>query len=167
MKKLFITFIAVVIIFLCSLIYKNFVTPIFVNFPIKELAESPYNRNQTTFYLILFFSKKNCPPCVQQAISSLNYLPQNVKVFGVIKDEETQFIDYMKSQFDIKFPVKTIKNWKKFRPNYAPTLYGVDSKGRIFFVLPCVGLEESYFHSYLDEFLRKASNHLLYLNQFN
>lgn len=165
MKKLLIAFIAVVIIFLTSIIYRNHFTPILVNFPIKELTKSSDSRMDTSFYLVLFFSRNNCSPCVQQAANSLNDLPENIMVLGVVKDEEIQFVDYIKRQMGIKFPVKTIKNWNKFRPNYGPTLYGVDAEGKVFLVLPCIGLEENYLPSYLDEFLRKAG-HLLNLNKF-
>lgn len=72
MKKLFYAFLVVVIIYLASIIYRDHVTPILMKFPLKELVENDQNKIQ--LYLVLFFSRKSCPPCVQQVV---NYLLMN------------------------------------------------------------------------------------------
>jgi hypothetical protein len=106
--------------------------------------------------LLLFFSRKNCPPCLQQAINYLNQPPENVRVAGIVRDEEVKFLDDIRETTGARFPVKSLKRWKRYRPNYAPTLYGVGPDGKVYFVLACTGLEQTYLRAYIDEFMGKA-----------
>ena len=80
---------------------------------------------------------------------------------GIVKEEELKFLDEIRETTGAKFPIKSIKKWKKYRPNYAPTLYGVGSDGKIYFVIACTALEENYWRAYVDEFMRKAEYLLL------
>lgn len=158
MKRIVYVFVAVVIFFLISVIYRDRMMPLLVNFPVDELREN--SKDDVLLNLVLFFSRKNCPPCVQQVIDCLNQLPKNVRVVGIIKNEELNYLDEIRALTGAKFPIKSMKKWNKFRPNYAPTLYGIGPDGKVCFILACTGLEENYLRDYIDEFIRKAE-HLL------
>jgi hypothetical protein len=153
MKNLFYIFLGVVIVYLISVIYRGQATPILAKFPIEEI-EQKINK-ATDFYLVLFFTKSTCSPCVQQIVDLLNKLPENIRVVGIIKKEDLIFLDEIRNFSGAKFPIKTIKKWERFRPNYVPTVFGVGQDGRIYFILACVGIEHAYLRAYLDELLRK------------
>jgi len=124
MRKLIYVLMGVIILYLISVIYRNHVTPILIDFPVKDLGAG--SKDEVRLNLVLFFSRKNCPPCVQQVVNFLNQPPENVRVIGIVKEEELNFLNEIKAMTGAKFPIKTLKKWKKYRPNYAPTLYGVD-----------------------------------------
>ncbi|MGB9864353.1 MAG: hypothetical protein ACPLPQ_11170 [Candidatus Saccharicenans sp.] len=158
MKKQFEILGLVIIIFLISVIYRERATPKLVMFPVTE---NKYNSGkEVMLYLFLFFSKNNCPPCLR-VIEILNQPRESISVTGVIPEKELALVDEIRNALQIRFPIKTTKKWKRFLPNYTPTLYGVGRDGRIYFVLPCVGIEEHYLTEYLSEFERKAAYLLL------
>jgi len=159
MKRLIYFLAAVIVLYLISAIYRYQVTPILINFPVDELGIIP--KKEVRLNLVLFFSRKNCPPCVQHIINYLNEAPESIQVVGIVKEEEIKFLDEIRETTGAKFPIKSIKKWKKYRPNYAPTLYGVGSDGKIYFVIACTALEENYWRAYVDEFMRKAEYLLL------
>lgn len=154
MKKLIYFLVIVIIIYLISIIYRNQVTPILINFPTEELGLS--SKTEARLNLVLFFSRKNCPPCVRQVVEYLNNTSENINVLGIVTPEELQFLDEVRLLTGATFQIKTMKKWKKYRPNYAPTLYGIGPDGKVYFILACTGLEGIYLHAYVDEFMRKA-----------
>jgi hypothetical protein len=154
MRKLLVALACVIILFLISVIYRERVTPVLSSFPVEELGDG--SKSEVILNLLLFFSRKSCPPCLQQVINYLNQPPQNVRVVGIVRDEEMKFLDDIKQTTGARFPVMSLKRWKRYRPNYAPTLYGVGPDGKVYFVLVCTGLEETYLGAYIDEFMRKA-----------
>jgi hypothetical protein len=56
------------------------------------------------------------------------------------------------------FDLNSLNKFKKYLPNYAPTLFGVGQKGKIFFLIPGVPGENSYLKQFLESFLRRASS---------
>lgn len=154
MRNLVYAFLIVVILYLTSVIYRDHVTPILIDFPVEEL-ETSYQK-EVNLYLVLFFSMKNCPPCVQQVVNCLNEVPENVQVIGIINEEELNFVDEIRAITGAKFQIKNLKKWKKYRPNYAPTLYGIGPDGKVYFILACTALEEINLRAYIDEFMRKV-----------
>jgi len=144
---------AVIILYLSSIIYRERVTPVTTNFPVRRLEEE--FRGEVKLNLILYFSIKNCPPCLK-VIDFLNEPPDGVRVVGIVPEKEIQLLDEIRQTTGAEFPIYSFKRWKRYDPIYAPTLFGVGPDGIIYFILPCVGLEETYLPGYLAEFMRKA-----------
>jgi hypothetical protein len=157
MKILKAILVVVIMLFLSSIIYRQGVTPIMVDFPIERLRQRP--AGDARLSLILFFSMNNCRSCLK-VIDFLNKPYERVQVAGIVPEQEMQFINEIRLTTGADFPIYSLKKWKRYDPIYAPTLYGVGPDGNIYFILPCVGLEESYLPSFLSEFIRKA-NYLL------
>ncbi|RLE00361.1 MAG: hypothetical protein DRJ11_11825 [Candidatus Aminicenantes bacterium] len=153
MRKLLIILIGVIILYLSSIIYREKTTPVTTTFPLKHLGEEP--KSEAKLNLILFFSMNNCPPCLK-VIDFLNQPPEGVRVVGIIPEKEIHLLSEIRQTTGAAFPIYGVKQWKRYRPIYAPTLFGVGGNGIIYFMLPCVGLEETYLPVYLDEFMRKA-----------
>lgn len=154
MKKQLAILALVIIIFSISIGYRERTIPKLAMFP---LAENENNSGkQVLLYLFLFFSKNNCTPCLR-VIDFLNQPGEGISVIGLIPEEELASIDEIRNALQIRFPIKSTKKWRRFLPNYIPTLFGVGRDGRIYFVLPCVGLEEHHLTEYLSEFKRKAA----------
>lgn len=147
------TLMAVIILYLSSIIYRERVTPVTTNFPVKHLGEE--FGGEIKLNLVLFFSMKNCPPCLK-VINFLNEPPEGVRVIGIVPEKEVQLLSEIKQATRAGFPIYSFKRWRRYHPIYAPTLFGVGPDGNIYFVLPCVGQEEIYLPGYLAEFLRKA-----------
>jgi len=154
MRKLVYILVGVIVLYLLSVIYRERLTPVLIRFPVEEQGEE--SKNEVRLNLFLFFSRKNCPPCLQQVINYLNQPTENVRVVGIIHDEELKFLEEIRQTTGARFPVRSFKRWKRYRPNYAPTLYGVGPDGRVYFIIACTGREESYLRTYIDEFMRKA-----------
>lgn len=154
MKKLIFILVGVIILFLGSLIYREKVTPITRNFPLQQLEQK--SSAKVKLNLILFFSIKNCPPCLR-VIEILNNPPDNVRVIGIVPENELPLLDELRQTTGALFPIRSSRKLKKFYPVYAPTLYAIGSDGTIYFMLPCIGTEEVYFRDYLSEFMLKAS----------
>lgn len=158
MKRNHAVLISVFLIFLISVIYRERATPALARFPVIENED--VSKEEPKLNLYLFFSRKSCPPCLR-IINLLNQPRPRISVVGIIPEDEGGSIEEVRNLLGVEFPVRTVKKWKKFIPNYAPTLFGVGQDGRVYFVLPCVGLEEHYLVEYLDEFERKAAFLLL------
>ncbi len=153
MRKLLVILVGVITLYLSSIIYRERVTPVTTNFPVKLLGEEL--RGEAKLNLILFFSMKNCPPCLR-VIDLLNKPADGVRVVGIVPEKEMQLLDEIRQTTGADFPIYSFKRWKRYGPIYAPTLFGVGPDGIIYFMLPCVGLEEIYLPGYLAEFMRKA-----------
>jgi len=150
--------IGVIILYLCSVIYKQRIYPVLYHFPIEDILN--HTGDEIKIHLILFFSIRNCQPCLKPIINYLNHAPSYVQVLGVVKEEEIHLLSEFGDSFEAGFPIISLKRLRRYRTNYTPTLYGVGPDGRIYFVIPCTGREEVFLASYIDEFLRKAA-HLL------
>ncbi|MCR4410107.1 MAG: hypothetical protein QHH43_07875 [Candidatus Saccharicenans sp.] len=148
----------VFLIYLFSVNYKERTSQVLARFPVIENED--VSKEGPRLNLYLFFSRRGCPPCLR-VIDLLNQPRPGISVVGIIPEDEGGSIEEVRNSLGVEFPVRTVKKWKKFIPNYAPTLFGVGQDGRVYFVLPCVGLEEHYLVEYLDEFEHKAAFLLL------
>ena len=153
MRKLLKVLVGVIILYLSSIIHRERVTPVTTNFPVKRLGEE--FRGEVKLYLILYFSMKNCPPCLK-VIDFLNEPPDGVRVVGIVPEKEIRLLNEIRQTARAGFPIYSFKRWRRYHPIYAPTLFGVGPDGNIYFILPCVGLEDIYLPGYLAEFMRKA-----------
>jgi hypothetical protein len=153
MRKLLMVLAGVVILYLSSVIYREKVTPITTHFPVKNLGEE--TRGDIQLNLVLFFSMKNCQPCLK-VIDLLNQPPDGINVVGIIPEKEIGIVREIRQSTGAAFPIYSFKGWRRYHPNYAPTLFGIGPDGNIYFILPCVGLEETYLSGYIAEFMRKA-----------
>ncbi len=88
-------------------------------------------------------------------------LRPGISVVGIIPEDEGGSIGEDRNLLGVEFPVRTVKRCIKFIPSFALTLFGACQNGRVYFVLPCAGLEEHYFVEYPDEFERRAAFLLL------
>jgi len=147
--------VGVIILYLSSIIYRERVTPVTTHFPVKRLGEE--FRGEIQLNLILFFSMKNCPPCLK-VIDYLNKPPDGVRVVGIVPEKEIQLLNKIRQTTGAGFPIYSFKRWRRYNPIYAPTLFGVGPEGNIYFMLPCVGLEENYLPGYLAEVSLAISN---------
>ncbi|HAV41805.1 MAG TPA: hypothetical protein DCW97_05280 [Acidobacteria bacterium] len=154
MKKLLFILTGVVILFLSSLIYREKVTPITTNFPIGQLEQE--SSSEIKLNLILFFSIKNCFPCLK-VIEILNNPPDGMRVIGIVPERELPSLCQIRQITGARFPIYSSTRLRKYCPIYAPTLYGIGPDGTIYFMLSCVGIEETYLRGYLSEFMQKAS----------
>ena len=153
MKNYLIAFLIVTAIFLGSLNYKSKKSYILDHFPINKFQteyESP------RIYLIFFFSIDNCFPCLS-IIETLNNLPSQYKVIGLVPEKEINFEDEVRKITNARFELKSYEGLRKFRPNYYPSLFGVSQKGNILFILPGVPGQDEYLRQFLESFLHKAS----------
>jgi hypothetical protein len=153
MKKLAVLLMGVIILYLGSVIYRDRVTAMTARFPIERLEGTA--KGESCFYLVLFFSMNNCLPCLQ-VVDFLNEPPDRVRVVGIVPDAELPRIEEVRQTTKARFPIFGLKKWRRYDPVYAPTLFGIGPDGNVYFILPCVGLEESYFYAYFSEFVRKA-----------
>lgn len=153
MRKLLIILVGVIVLYLSSVIYREKTTPITANFPLERLGKE--FRCKIKLNLILFFSMKNCLPCLK-VIDFLNEPPEGVRVVGILPEKEIQLLNEIRQSTGAGFPIYSFKSWKRYAPIYAPTLYGVGPDGNIYFMLPCIGIEEVYLPGYISEFMRKV-----------
>lgn len=123
MRRLLSILALVIILYLISIIYRLNTTPVLQRFPVEDVLEK-HNNNQAKLYLFLFFSKNNCLPCLR-VIDILDQSVEGISVLGIIPEKELQLREEICHTFNIRFPLKSVKRWKRFIPNYAPTLYGV------------------------------------------
>jgi hypothetical protein len=153
MRKLFMILMGVIILYLSSIIFRERMTPIITHFPVKRLGEEL--SGEVKLNLILYFSMNNCPPCLK-VIDFLKEPSDGIRVVGIVPEKEIPLLNEIRQTTGADFPIYSVKRWKRYRPIYAPTLFGVGPDGIIYFMLPCVGLEEIYLREYLAEFMRKA-----------
>jgi hypothetical protein len=154
MKSYIIALLTVTAIFLGSVIYKYNTSSTLKHFPIHKLKTEKENPR---IYLIFYFSMNNCLPCLE-VIETLNQLPAQYKVIGLVPDEELQFEDELRRITTARFELKSLKGFKKYVPNYAPSLFGISQEGKIFFILPGVTGENEYLRQFLESFLHKAKS---------
>jgi hypothetical protein len=153
-KTYFIALLIVAVIFLGSVIYKNDSLSILNHYPIQKLKTEKENPR---IYLIFCFSVKNCLPCLE-VIETLNKLPNQLKVIGLVPETELKFEAELRKITGARFELKSCKRYKKYLPNYAPSLFGINHQGKIFFILPGVPGEDRYLGQFLESFLNRANS---------
>jgi hypothetical protein len=137
-----------------SFVYKYSSAPILRDFPIQKFKKE----NETArLYLIFCFSARNCFPCLE-IIETLNRLPVEYKVIGLVPEEELKDEEELRKITFARFELRSLGKFKKFQPNYAPTLIGTGKRGEIFFILPGVPGENNYLEIFLESFMHKASS---------
>lgn len=153
MKNLSIAFLLVVILLMSSFYYKNSKGNICHGFPLSDVTQS--KDVDAPLFLFLFFSKSNCPPCLE-IIQTLNTLPPQFKVVGIVPDHELKEEKEIRGQTAASFKLVGVKKYMKFATCYTPTLIGVSQKGKIYFILPAVPEEKGYFNDFLESFYSAA-----------
>jgi len=106
-------------------------------------------------YLIFFFSGQNCPPCLE-IIDSLNHLGPPCQVIGLVPREELKSASRLRNLLGVKFELFPLEEFSRFRPNYYPSLFGMNKKGDILFILPGLPGGKTYFSTFLKTFLARA-----------
>ena len=154
MKNYLIALVITVMVVLGSFVYKFSSAPVFRNFPIQRLKAEG---DTAQLYLIFCFSIRSCSPCLE-IIETLNRMPQEYKVIGLIPGEELEVEEELRRITSARFELRSLDRFKRFQPNYAPTLFGVGKGGEIFFVLPGVPGENNYLDVFLDSFLHRANS---------
>lgn len=154
MRNYIIVLLIVIILFLSSYVYKSNKIRKLDNFPTEKFIEK-IEKKDDNLLLILFFSIKNCEPCLE-IISVLNNLPGHYNVYGVVPTDELLLVDEIRKKTEFKFEIRGTKGLEKYIPFYAPTLIGVSKRKKILFALPGVPNEKHYLDLFLKEFYRKA-----------
>jgi len=162
MKKYIILVLIFLSLFLFSIIYKIENRNILGHFPSHQNTKE--NKSTSPYLnLFIFFSVKNCKPCLE-IIEVLNKLPEEFNVIGIIPENEFAIEEQVRRITKAKFKVVSQKKFKRFSPNYYPTIIGVSPREEILFVLPGVPNEKEYLINFLNDFFKKA-NILLYSGQ--
>jgi hypothetical protein len=160
MKYYVIGFLIVCLVVMGTFYYKLTKTPVLDRFPIEHKVEKTKS-DEPPLYIFIFFSRNNCPVCLE-AIQVLNELPSPFVVSGVVPvkdlENEGEFRNATGATFKL-IPFKDI--YKRFRPHYFPTIYGVSGLGRIFFILPGVPGEREYLKNFLATFYGKSMDLLI------
>ena len=165
MKNYLIGLLIVAILLLSSFLYKNSHTTqdgIYHGFPLTGIEQS--GDTDVPLYLFLFFSERNCPPCLE-IIEVLNSLPPQFKVAGVNPEHELKREKEVRQNTGAAFELIGIKNHRKFATLYTPSLIGVSGKGKIYFVIPGVPGGKEYLKEFLESFYEKAYLLLLDMNK--
>ncbi len=155
-KKLIIPLFLSLILLLLSIIYKESNSSGLKNFPV--LSNTTTYDEVVYFHLYVFFQSNNCPPCLD-TIKELNYLPEHFKIIGVIPDDEytdESIVKKIRTHIGFKFDLVKSSEFKKFRPNYTPTIIGCSQKGRIYFVIPCVPESKNFLKEFITSFYNNS-----------
>ena len=145
MKNCIVVLLVVIVLVLSSFLYKRNRLSYYQYFPMHEIKDE---ENRATLYLFLFFSKQNCKPCLE-VIETLNRLPNEFKIIGIVPDRELTDEAKLREITGIRFELRGAKKYKKFIPPYAPTLFGVSKNKTILFVLPGIPHEKEYLKQFL------------------
>ena len=144
----------VIILALSSFIYKIHKGNIFNQFPCNIIN----NEDEPTLNLFLFFSVNNCRPCLE-IVQVLNRLPKRYKVIGVIPEREynnKKTLEMIREKIGAEFEIIEMNKFRKFVPQYVPTIIAVSKSKKIMFVLPAVPNENEYFEQFIESFYNKA-----------
>jgi len=151
MKNCIIGVLLVCILVILSFMYKSSKTPILGKFPIEN-KKLHHNAGGPPLYIYIFFRKHNCPTCLE-AIQVLNELPSQFIVTGIVKSKELKNEVELREVTGATFDLIAYKDsYKRFVPNYYPTIFGVGGNGKIFFVLPAIPGEKEYLEEFLIVF---------------
>ena len=136
MKNYIIGILAVIILVLTSIIYKQNQTTVPKPFP--PLDEAFKGKSEAPLILYFFFSKNNCRSCLE-IIEALNELPPHFIVLGIVPENELKDEKEIRTITGAIFPIISPVKLKRHLPSYTPSLIGVSPKrGKIFFTLPSV-----------------------------
>jgi hypothetical protein len=139
MKNYIIALMAVVILFLVSVIYRdNRKGQAGTTFPVlKETKARVLKEVDVPLYIYVFFSSRNCYDCLQ-VIHELNDLEPHFIVTGIVHEDELEDKTKLRSLTGATFPLESADKYKKFLPWYSPTIIGVSPNEVILFILPGV-----------------------------
>lgn len=152
MKNYMIGMLAVIILVLLSLLYKESRTPAALKFPVME---TPTKTDvEVPLFLYVFFKKNNCVDCMG-FIEVLNNLPAQFIVTGIVHENELKNEMELRQKSGAKFPLISSEKYKKFMPWYSPATIGVSPYGNILFVLPGVPGEKEYLKIFLNSLYAK------------
>ena len=138
----------VIIVFLISVIYKQHKTMVFSHFPVEEeiREQSPEAR----IYVFLFFSRKNCPSCLNEIVKILNNLSTPFHVTGVVPGDELEDEVAVRCITGVTFPLSSLEKFGAYIPWHLPTLICVDPSGKVVFVLPDFALHSRHIENVLN-----------------
>jgi hypothetical protein len=152
MKNYIIGLLAVMIVVLASIMYKNEASPRY-RFPVLENTQAA--NKDAPLYLYVFFSKSNCPDCLE-IIDVLNNLPPYFAVYGIVPENELKDENELRRITKAAFPLMSVSKYRKYVPRYAPTIVGISPPtGDILFILPGVPGEKDYLRTFLDNLYNK------------
>ncbi|MGD2090288.1 MAG: hypothetical protein PVH61_29195 [Candidatus Aminicenantes bacterium] len=155
MKNYVIGFLVICIAVLISFMYKDSKTPKLENFPIENKTKKNTS-GEPILYLYIFFSRNNCPDCLD-AVQVLNELPHQFIVTGIVPVNELKNEADLRNTTGASFNLIGFKNYHKpFNPLYTPALYGVTGNGEILFIFPGVPGEKRYLNDFLINFYSKS-----------
>ena len=140
---------AISILVLVSLIYKQQQMNTFAGF-----GKASSRPGEPALYLYGFFSSESCVPC-GELIGILNNLPEHFRVTGVVPRSEASRIELLKEEYQIRFPVTSAAEYRRYLPFITPTVMGVSPSGRVLFVLPCPALRPDEITAFLIGFHQK------------
>jgi hypothetical protein len=152
MKNYIIGTLGVIILVLCSILYKSEMTR--NRFPVVLNAEARNDGVDVHLFLHVFFKKKNCPDCME-IIDVLNHLPPQFVVTGIVPQDELKDEKGFRRITGAAFPLISAKKYKRYIPLYSPAIIGVSPDGDILFVLPGVPGEKAYLEKFLDSLYNK------------
>ena len=142
MRNYIIGLLAIIILFLGSVIYRHQNTMVNHHFPVPENLKK--KSDNVPFYLFLFFSRNDCIPCVVEIVEILNTLPSQFCSAGIAPIEELKDKQELKRLTGASFPLYSYKKYKKYIPWHTPTLFGVSPSGKIIFVFPGIVGQSHY-----------------------
>lgn len=160
MKNYIIGIMAVIILFLISVIYKNNKPgQAGMSFPVQEEIKDRVNKDvDVPLYLFVFFSRRNCHDCLQ-VIQELNHLGPQFIVTGIVPQNELNEEKELRAITGAAFPLVSMNQYNRFLPWYTPSIIGVSPDGIILFSLPGVPQQSEYIKKFLDSLYGK----LLYI----
>lgn len=138
----------VVILVLGSFVYKQRNTMVCYHFPIPGNLKT--KSIDPPFYLFLFFSKHDCPSCLDEMVKVLNKLTPPFCPAGIVPGEELKDERELRRLKGVSFPLYSFREFKKYLPVYTPTLFGVSPSGKVIFVLPGVPGQKSDLKNTLE-----------------
>lgn len=142
MKHYLIGLLAVLTIFLLSVIYKNQNEMVCRHFPVPESLKK--KAGPPPLYLFLFFSKDDCLSCLVEMVDVLNALPPEFCVAGIASVEKPGDEQELRRLSGASFPIYRFQKFKKYLPWNTPTLFGVSPAGKIIFILPGIPGQGDY-----------------------
>lgn len=160
MKNYIIGFLTICIAVLISFNYKDSKTPKLDNFPIEnKIGEN--TSGEPPLYLYIFFSRNNCPDCLN-AVHVLNELTYPFVVAGIVPENELQNEADLRNTTGASFNLIGFKDfYKPLSPAYTPAIYGVTESGKILFIFPGVPGEKKYLKDFLINFYSKSMELLI------
>jgi thioredoxin-related protein len=160
MKYYVIAFLVVSLVVLGTFYYKLAKTPALDRFPIENPV-GKIESGEPPLYIFIFFSRNNCPVCLD-VIQELNKLQPPLVVYGIVPGKELENEKDLRNATGATFKLIPFKNiYKRFRPHYFPTTFGVSGKGRVLFVLPGVPDEKDYIKNFLATFYGRSMELLI------